>query len=119
MSYHFFSDLLSTNKVQKAYIALQSKTYSITERFWTDGTPVNYLKWMNGKPDNGDFADDGCTIISVNDGTWDDWSCEPGSDTALEAAVCQIMKCPEGFEYFSETNNCYKVSSYFLQIIEL
>ncbi|VDK41637.1 unnamed protein product [Gongylonema pulchrum] len=105
-------DLLMKGKVSRAYIGLQSKKYDVAQRYWSDGTPVNYFKWMSGKPDNGKYEDDGCVVISAKGGFWDDWACEVNADVEISAAVCQINKrmCPEGFAFFSVTNNCYRVS---------
>jgi len=40
---------------------------------WSDGTPVDYTKWISDRPSSGDTLD--CTLMSWGDGTWFDYHC--------------------------------------------
>lgn len=134
---YFFlvEDLLSSKDITIAYIGLQSLPYNVSQRYWCDGTTLDYTYWMPEKPDNGDLKDDGCVVMNVNDGQWDDWTCDANKEIGPWATVCQIKyhdgdrfkgnrddgreknrekaKCPAGFDYFPSTKNCYKVENFF------
>ncbi|KAM3727425.1 Macrophage mannose receptor [Dirofilaria immitis] len=125
----FIKNLLVRKDAMIAYIGLQSLSYDVSRRYWCDGTTLEYMRWMNEKPDNGDFKDDGCVVIDTN-GYWDDWTCDRNEDIGPRATVCQIkikhhnnddnddnqikhddeaIVCSEDFEYCPSTKNCYKV----------
>uniref|UniRef100_A0A8R1XR36 C-type lectin domain-containing protein n=1 Tax=Onchocerca volvulus TaxID=6282 RepID=A0A8R1XR36_ONCVO len=122
----FIRNLLMEKDAMIAYIGLQSVPYDVSQRYWCDGNTLDYTQWMSGKPDNGDFEDDGCVVMDVKEGHWDDWTCKANKEIGPWATVCQIKNheetkypekfedreeafCPKGFEYCPSTRNCYKV----------
>jgi hypothetical protein len=41
--------------------------------YWTDGTPVGYLNWFPGQPDN-KYSDEDCAVDGWGQ-QWNDWAC--------------------------------------------
>ncbi|KAK6113958.1 Lectin C-type domain family protein [Brugia pahangi] len=114
---HIRSLLLDEN-VESAYIGLQSVPYDVTQRYFCTGETIDYTNWLSGKPDNKNIKDNGCVILNAKNGKWIDYSCDANDELGPWATICQIkdtreeydeLKCPKGFEYCSNTKNCYKV----------
>ena len=45
---------------------------------WTDGSPVSYVNWGPGQPDNGGGGND-CATLDGSGGHWEDHDCDGGS----------------------------------------
>lgn len=79
-------------KTKYVFIGLRSKPNDVADRYWTDGTPLDYVNWMSGKPTNRNVQTDGCVAMSVEQGTWDDIPCHKTGDKPRPVGfVCQAL----------------------------
>lgn len=74
--------------VDEAYIGLTSQTSNVSQRYWIDGSNIDYLNWKTGGPDN-QGPEDGCVVLKGT-GEWDDHPCEKNSSQTPKRHACKL-----------------------------
>ncbi|KAF4077177.1 hypothetical protein AMELA_G00205040 [Ameiurus melas] len=112
----FVVSMVGTGMVAAAWIGLRMFGVVEGEYLWVDGSPVTYVHWAPGEPNNAD-GEEQCVQMQRYPGTWNDVNC--GRDIA--GYVCKKLpgdhhtpppptpawdgNCPSGWLRFH--NKCY------------
>ncbi|XP_035247102.1 macrophage mannose receptor 1 [Anguilla anguilla] len=112
----FVNSMVGTGQLSAGWIGMVMAGIAGGEYIWVDHSPVTYVNWAKGEPNNAN-GEEQCVQISQYPGTWNDVNC--GRDTA--GYVCKKYpgdnhtpppptqpwpgNCPEGWKIFG--NKCY------------
>ncbi|KAM9450976.1 lymphocyte antigen 75-like [Clarias gariepinus] len=114
----FVLSMVGTGQIDSAWIGLRMFGVVNGEYLWVDGSPMTYVFWANGEPNNAD-GEEQCVQMSRHPGTWNDVNCGraisgyvckklPGDDhTAPTPTPKWDGNCPEGWMLFH--NKCFLI----------
>ncbi|KPP79615.1 macrophage mannose receptor 1-like, partial [Scleropages formosus] len=112
----YVSSMVGTGNMQEAWIGLRMFGITGGEYMWLDESPVLYVHWGPGEPNNAN-GEEQCVQISRYPGTWNDVNCGrdsagyvckkyPGNDhTRPPPTQPWTGNCPQGWMLFR--NKCY------------
>uniref|UniRef100_A0AC34FWZ6 C-type lectin domain-containing protein n=1 Tax=Panagrolaimus sp. ES5 TaxID=591445 RepID=A0AC34FWZ6_9BILA len=87
---------------------------------WIDGTPIDFVDWGKGQPNNS--PGNSCGSVNLSEGQWISDNCDKPkpfvcviktfsftSTTALETTTIKAKQCPNSWIYYDHTGFCYCV----------
>ncbi|XP_072570731.1 uncharacterized protein [Paramormyrops kingsleyae] len=112
----FVNTMVGTGQVASAWIGLRMFGIADGEYMWLDGSPVTYVHWGPGEPNNANGEEE-CVQIKRYPGTWNDENCGramagylckkyPGDEHTMPPPTQPWTgHCPQGWMLFR--NKCY------------
>ena len=77
-------DFLVKASLEFAWLGLHDKGVFVGQQ-WSDGSPVNFVRWDSGQPDS-NLGQQACTIMASN-GFWRDHDCESKKRYICKATI--------------------------------